>query len=143
MWYNQMYNSVEHFWSYCGEMQQPFDPEKYICCKGYLRPLLGSRYLSRCCGSLTYNRRTHLCCNGKIRRNYLNNIYAKPRLVLRIVHTMQLCQVPCYCGVCDWGFYCDLTDKCRIRWENNQLGFTETDSFSYITITLGEEGICI
>lgn len=77
--YYQMYNSVDNYWSYCGEMMWPFDPHTHICCKGYVRPLLGPWYLNKCCGTLNYNRRTHWCCSGKIRRNFLHSASARPR----------------------------------------------------------------
>ena len=66
--YSHQYNSVDH-WSYCGQMMRPFDPHTHICCKGYVRPLLGPWYLNKCCGTLNYNRQAHWCCDGKLRRS--------------------------------------------------------------------------
>lgn len=92
--YDHRYNSIDHYWSYCGQNAEasrerrqngntrdsmlPFDPHTHICCKGYVRPLLGPWYLNKCCGTLNYNRQTHWCCGGKLRRNVLGRVIAKP-----------------------------------------------------------------
>jgi hypothetical protein len=57
---------------------RPFDPHTHICCKGYVRPLLGPWYLNKCCGTLNYNRQSHWCCEGKLRRNVLGRVTARP-----------------------------------------------------------------
>lgn len=77
--YHQTYNSVDIHWSHCGQFMWPFDAHTHICCKGYVRPLLGPMYLNKCCGTLNYNRRSHWCCAGKVRRNFLNSASARPR----------------------------------------------------------------
>ena len=59
-------------------MMWPFDHHTHICCKGYVRPLLGEWYLNKCCGTLNYNRKTHWCCDGKLRRNVLGRVTARP-----------------------------------------------------------------
>ena len=76
--YSHQYNSVDHYWSYCGQTMRPFDPHTHICCKGYVRPLLGPWYLNKCCGTLNYNRQSHWCCEGKLRRNVLGRVTARP-----------------------------------------------------------------
>lgn len=55
-----------------------FNPYTHICCKGYVRPLLGLWFLNKCCGTLNYNRRKYWCCAGKLRRNILGRVTARP-----------------------------------------------------------------
>lgn len=73
--YSHQYNSIDHYWSYCGQAMQPFDPHTHICCKGYVRPLLGPWYLNKCCGTLNYNRQAHWCCDGKLRRYVMTILF--------------------------------------------------------------------